>query len=310
MSLANHDVIDCLSVGESGRILLTVADDLDWLDESRHIEALQEKLNTYLAAIESGQVHDLASDAAGSVVLHSAPVAIEIVAAFPWPRAGAEFLAQVKQAIAGYGVELTTRVFPPSQAEVSPAKSAARELCGRAIAYLKPSGSARSFAASGYPTEEDAPLLRDLANGLVVAYLVDQGDHFEFVQYHHLRAADLDEDTIHALAVANLALHAREHAQVISTGDIFAVVSGGNFEASYLLLDNLWDEDWRELVAGSFAAVVPARDVLAFGDCESPAATAQLREVVARAGAGKIDHRLIDAVLTRVDGRWRRTVAN
>ncbi len=110
---------------------------------------------------------------------------------------------------------------------------------------------------------------------------------------------------MHGLAVANLALHAREHAQVVSTGDIFAVVSGGNFEASYLLLDNLWDEDWREFVAGPFAAVVPARDVLAFGDRESPAAIAQLRAVIARAGAGKIDHRLIDAMLTRVDGRWR-----
>lgn len=42
----------------TGRILLTVVDDLDWTDEAGHLFVLQEKLDTYLAFIESGEVFE------------------------------------------------------------------------------------------------------------------------------------------------------------------------------------------------------------------------------------------------------------
>jgi uncharacterized protein YtpQ (UPF0354 family) len=73
--------------------------------------------------------------------------------------------------------------------------------CNRAIAYLKPSLPASD--AVELP-EHDEPVLTDLSNGLLVAYLVDQGDHFEYVQRRHLADANLTEAALHQNAVNNL----------------------------------------------------------------------------------------------------------
>jgi len=46
----------------------------------------------------------------------------------------------------------------------------------KSFAYLKPSLAA---ASGGVAVERrDAPVLRDLGNGLLVAYLIDEGDRF------------------------------------------------------------------------------------------------------------------------------------
>lgn len=179
------------------------------------------------------------------------------------------------------------------------------ELCSRAIAYLKP----RLDDDGPIDLEldaDDSPIFLDLDNGLLVAYLVDQGDHFSYVQGRHLRGAKIAEDELHAIGLANLARQANGIARVVPYGDIFAVLAGGNFEASFLLLDDFWDDEFRACVAGTFAAVVPARDILAFGDLDSPAAVAQLEAVVARSREGPVDHLLIESMLTRVDRRWQR----
>jgi hypothetical protein len=56
----------------------------------------------------------------------------------------------------------------------------------------------------------------------------------------------------------------------------------GNFEASVLLLDTVWDISLAKHVNGNFVAAIPARDVLAFGDSTSPEAIAELRDVIKR----------------------------
>jgi len=49
---------------------------------------------------------------------------------------------------------------------------------------------------------------------------------------------------------------------------VFAFFMRGDFEASVILLDDLWDGESRQFVTGEYAAAIPARDMLAFCDLQ------------------------------------------
>lgn len=55
MSIEDQSSVDAIGVNESGIVVLTISDHLEWDDE--HLYLLQEKINTYLAFIESGEVY-------------------------------------------------------------------------------------------------------------------------------------------------------------------------------------------------------------------------------------------------------------
>src|SRR6266436_10426762 len=87
----------------------------------------------------------------------------------------------------------------------------------RAIAYLK-AAVARdpaepSIAFSGV----NAPVLRDLQNGLVVSYVVDTGNQFEYVQHRHLAEDKISEDDLHAIGLDNLSRVASAKGIQVST---------------------------------------------------------------------------------------------
>lgn len=59
MSVEQKDKIDYIGKNEDGRQLrLAISDHLDWSDEKEHLHTLQEKVNTYISFIESGQIAD------------------------------------------------------------------------------------------------------------------------------------------------------------------------------------------------------------------------------------------------------------
>jgi hypothetical protein len=79
----------------------------------------------------------------------------------------------------------------------------------RALPYLKPSlpdtGPADIVVRDG-----QAPVLKNLANGLLIAYLIDLGDKRQYFQHHHLEATGVTEGELHIHAVHNLMALARE----------------------------------------------------------------------------------------------------
>ena len=113
---------------------------------------------------------------------------------------------------------------------------AAGPMTSRAIAYLKPDLTGKPRLKAPRRRVElsgpDAPVLRPLTDGLLVAYVVDQGDHFEFVQHRHLEEEGCSEEELHTVAVENLARQASGSLQVARNSEVFAVLMGGNFEAS------------------------------------------------------------------------------
>ena len=56
MSVEKKDIIDYITE-ENGKKMLSISDHLQWGD-LHHLYELQEKINMYLSAIETGQVSD------------------------------------------------------------------------------------------------------------------------------------------------------------------------------------------------------------------------------------------------------------
>jgi uncharacterized protein YtpQ (UPF0354 family) len=173
----------------------------------------------------------------------------------------------------------------------------------RAVAYLKAAVTDHSGDALT-PSFEDSPVVRDLGNGLAVTYVVDQGDHFHFVQQRHLRQSGISEEVLHKQAVENLANFCRLNLQVQKHSQIFAFLCGGNFEASLLLVDGLWDKGIAHAIAAPYIAAIPARDMLAVCSAESRDGIRELREVVSRVTPGG-NHLLTTSLYIRESGKWR-----
>ena len=105
MSVEDAKVVDAIGVErESGDVVLTITDHLDWSDEQAHLLVLQEKLNTYIRFIESGEIDESYPDAVGR------PRVIDVVTQHK-PSAGArEFFATVTTVLREAGIALRTRV--------------------------------------------------------------------------------------------------------------------------------------------------------------------------------------------------------
>ena len=111
MTINDSRVIDWLGIERgTGFVVLTIADDQDWTDEDKHIELLQEKLNTYLSFIESGEVFERLEQEVGRSVPVSTPIKISVLAQFALPHRAKEFFEYARTAIHDAGFELTFKV--------------------------------------------------------------------------------------------------------------------------------------------------------------------------------------------------------
>src|ERR1700733_5033706 len=100
MSVSDSNVIDIISTDPNGNIILTISDHLEWDEELEHILLLQNKINSYLNFIESGQLHTDYPTSKGKNII------INIYAKF-FPNDSAEkFLGMAKAAVQSAGFDL------------------------------------------------------------------------------------------------------------------------------------------------------------------------------------------------------------
>jgi uncharacterized protein YtpQ (UPF0354 family) len=137
-----------------------------------------------------------------------------------------------------------------------------------------------------------------------VSYVVDEENRLTFVQNRHLLAAGIDENAVHRAAMENLYRMAETHLKIQPHGPVFAIFMDGNFEASVLLLDTLWDNSFANYIREDFVAAIPSRDVLAFGDSSSTEANAELRAIADRVAAGASDHTVSTSLYRRRNRIW------
>jgi hypothetical protein len=110
MSVEQPDIVDIVSIDrETGKVILTISDHLDWSDSTTHQELLQRKLNSYLAFVESGEIFEQYPNAKGR------PVVFEVVFQIPPDEEGLAFLDRARQVIESAGFELRHKVFKVSR---------------------------------------------------------------------------------------------------------------------------------------------------------------------------------------------------
>jgi hypothetical protein len=97
MSIEEKDTIDIISRAKDGSyVTLTATDHLTWGDRD-HLMMLQDKLNSYLAFIESGEIFESYPDA------QKKDIKISVVCKFPPDEEGVKFLSLCKEAIENAG---------------------------------------------------------------------------------------------------------------------------------------------------------------------------------------------------------------
>ena len=183
-----------------------------------------------------------------------------------------------------------------------------KKFTDNAIAYLKASNPEGGGQVIELPPEA-TPVVRRYGDDLCICYTVDCGKHYEYIQQCHLQQDGIDQDELHHIGLRNLrALVAERQARVQPYQGVFAFLMRGDFEASVILLDDLWDGEFRKYVTGEYAAAIPARDMLAFCDSTSADGIAELRRIIERVKPTG-DHLLTNAVYVRRQSRWQPQAA-
>jgi len=180
---------------------------------------------------------------------------------------------------------------------------ASQKITSQAIAYMK-----GSPPKDGQPlvnlSPKDDPVVRPYLQDLHICYLADEGQSYRYIQNRHLEEDGISVDELHQIGLRNLShLVAQRNAIVQRNGQVFAFLMGGDFEASALLLDSLWDYQFREFVAGDYATVIPARDVLAFCDASSQLGIDGLRAMINRLWPTG-DHLISNNIYVRRSSKW------
>ena len=104
MTVSDPNVIDIVGVDrQTGEVVLTLCDHLDWNDSEGHLTMLQEKLNRYLTIVESGEL-------AESFPAKDRQVRIDVAFMHPPSNAAKDFLWQAERIIATAGCRLTWRI--------------------------------------------------------------------------------------------------------------------------------------------------------------------------------------------------------
>jgi CRP-like cAMP-binding protein len=102
MSIDQTGTVDIIHIDdESNDVVLTITDHLDWnTAEGEHLLLLQEKLNTYLRFVESGEILEQYPKARGRRIV------ISVAGKYGLSDAAKSFYAQAKPIIEGAGMGL------------------------------------------------------------------------------------------------------------------------------------------------------------------------------------------------------------
>ena len=104
MSIEDTQVIDIISSAPDGSsATLTATDHLEW-GSREHLMMIQEKLNSYLAFIESGEIFNSYPQAKGKDLI------LEVVCKYEPDEEGKKFLALCGEAISNAGFSFGHRV--------------------------------------------------------------------------------------------------------------------------------------------------------------------------------------------------------
>jgi uncharacterized protein YtpQ (UPF0354 family) len=121
------------------------------------------------------------------------------------------------------------------------------------------------------------PVLTDnLADGIVICYVLEMGDNFGMLSESNLKGFGLTIDDVRQLAMRNLIDKVNANCKVIVKGisrqtpkikPFYGVEMSNNFNPSMMLLDEFWDITVKDILRSEIIAVsIPARNIISFSD--------------------------------------------
>ncbi|MBA2661156.1 MAG: DUF1444 family protein [Bradymonadaceae bacterium] len=135
----------------------------------------------------------------------------------------------------------------------------------------------------------------------LIYYAFDTPDSFQYMQHADLSALGMEAGDLRAFAVENLR-RKLPNFELHGEAPLLMLDAGGNFEASLLLLDSLWDQI-GELLEGELAVATPARDLVFVTGTEELGGLQALRNMVDDMFVGA-SYPISDQILRREAGRW------
>jgi uncharacterized protein DUF6572 len=101
VAVEDADVVDLIGIAADEHVVLTISDDLEWDERGEHLLVLQDKLNMYLAFVESGELEEQYPEAAGR------HVRIEVCCKHPPTGESKDFLSAARTMIEAAGYSLS-----------------------------------------------------------------------------------------------------------------------------------------------------------------------------------------------------------
>lgn len=145
-----------------------------------------------------------------------------------------------------------------------------------ALPYLAPASSGEDTAPFHAYGSLDAPIARPFSKSVLVHYIVDEPGALVYIRERDV-GAELRED-LHLCALDNLRRRAESRRpRFEARGTTQRAKWCGTYDASLLLLDELWDHRGAHLVAA-----VPARNTLLFAESKGEDVLAEMRTHVAK----------------------------
>jgi hypothetical protein len=138
-------------------------------------------------------------------------------------------------------------------------------------------------------------------NELIIAYAQDDPARMRYLTTAEL--AGEDRAALRALAIGNL-VRLLPKIEMQAGPQLSVITAGGDYEASLLLLDELWSGGQIK-VEGDIVVAIPARDMLFITGSRSRAGLKALRELAAKAVAEE-SHRLTSTLFVYRNGRFSK----
>lgn len=156
-------------------------------------------------------------------------------------------------------------------------------------------------------SEVDSMVERSFNEDLSILYLYkdESNNYFKYVQYGDLKEIQTSEEELYENSLNNLMnlCEVQELKMQEFEQGYYGLFLDGNFEASLILIDELWNNNLRQYITTDFAVAIPSRDVIIFCDQDSDTAINEMKLVIERVWEDG-DHLLIDRILIRNEGEW------
>jgi uncharacterized protein YtpQ (UPF0354 family) len=156
----------------------------------------------------------------------------------------------------------------------------------------------KTLAARGTPQET---AYESFNNELIIVYAEDDPTRTRYLAKQEV--ASIDRQELRSLAIANLKrIMPKIQAEV--DGGLYLVSAGGDYEASLLLIDEIWSGGQFQ-VNGDIVVAVPARDALLVTGSRERAALRRMREAATKLAA-QGPHGLTDTLFVYRNGRFSK----